>query len=351
MKRLLSLLFLMLFTLRPANAQEWTVPTVSAQPSYIAPLTPNYWETLKTTNLVLHGDPRDDRSLLKLGQAGENALKRLSVDLDVPIGPVIHIFLTTSEKQFQNLQPGTPPAWADGTAYPSAGAIFLKSPRIRPPQSKPLDMVLTHELTHVLFGRAFAPQQPPTWLQEGVAQLYAGENDPDIIYRMSRGGPLLSLDELHRGFPQDPQRADLAYAQSADFISWIRMEHGDQAIPLLLRELRAGSTLDRAIRVTTGLYVHELDQAWRDRLNSGAPLWMVQFGKSETWWGIISFAAGIALIMAYRRRRMQLREYAEAELARDALIAMYLKRRAAERRHRTGGRGQMIRHEMVAESF
>jgi hypothetical protein len=83
--------------------------------------------------------------------------------------------VVASDADFRALQPGQPPTWADATAYPAAGPICLRAPALRSGTDTRLEQVLDHELVHVLLGRAFAPAQPPTWLQEGIARVFAGE--------------------------------------------------------------------------------------------------------------------------------------------------------------------------------
>jgi hypothetical protein len=78
---------------------------------------------------------------------------------------------------------GPSPEWADATAWPELGAIFLRSPDIRVGGDEPLEQVLDHELVHVLLGRAFGDEQPPIWLQEGVAQVLAKQLGPRRVAR------------------------------------------------------------------------------------------------------------------------------------------------------------------------
>ena len=176
-----------------------------------------------------------------------------------------------TQESFQKLQPGRFPDWADGTAWPSLGLIFLRSPDIRDGRSDPLTQVLDHEIAHILLGRAFANRPVPRWLQEGVAQLVAGEHNHESIDTLSQGvlgGGLLSLRELSRGFPSNPHRARLAYAQSADFVIFLQQHYGAHSLQKLIYYMSHQYSFDQSIQLTTGRSVEDLDLEWRGELSN-----------------------------------------------------------------------------------
>src|SRR5690606_24960154 len=112
----------------------------------------------------------------------------LADELGVPIGDTIHVYVTPSTQAFRELQPGSPPTWADATAYPGRGVVYLRAPEARGGAADPIEQVLEHELTHILVGRAFLPNHPPSWLQEGVAQVVSGEHEPGLSRELLRAG-------------------------------------------------------------------------------------------------------------------------------------------------------------------
>lgn len=318
----------------PAQAQQIGPVTAPLQVAVDPPAVPEGWDTVSGTWLEVHGRPEEGALLLDLARQGSAAVDRLAQTLGVPVGGTIHVYLTPTQHAFETLQPGRPPVYADATAWPTHGAIFLRRPRIRAPEANPLQQVLEHELIHVLLGRAFAPAQPPHWLQEGAAQFYSGEYDPTTAQRLARGwagqGELIGLAELSRGFPSDPARADLAYAQSADFVAFLLATYGEAAFPALLDAVREGLPLERAVRVATGEELADVDEAWRSRLRSGVPLWISGLGSEEFWWAAIGVVAAGALVSARGRRRAELEAYAEEERRRDALIAAMMQRHLRE---------------------
>ncbi len=324
------LLAFTLFTAPPAAAQDmYSAPADDVVLGLDAPAVPDGWTTVHGTYVLVHGRPEDERLLLALSRHASDSVLALSDQLDVPIGGTIHVYLASTRAEFTSLQPGRVPEYADGTAWPGRGAIFLRRPVLRGPGARPLEQVLDHELVHVLLGRTFAPGHPPRWLQEGIAQVAAGEHDPSAVQRIARGGLMggpYTLRQLTYGFPEDAARADLAYAQSADFISFIQAEHGDDALRTLIREMNHGGDVDRAVRRATGMFMEDVEAEWLGRLGGGLPLWVTLAADLNTWWFLAAVLGFGGLILARRRLRRRMKDYAEAEARQDALVASLLGR-------------------------
>ena len=305
-----------------AQAAEWvSAPTPVEEVA--PPPVPAGWIAVEGPFLVVHGRPEDRRQLTRLARHGAASLPRLAEELGLPLGTTIHVALPTEQLQFSQMQPGAPPHWADGTAWPLNGWIYLRHPRLRPLGATPLETVLDHELVHVLMGRAFAPNRAPRWLDEGTAQVFAGELTPDTTRRLARGligRDLYTLQELDWGFPRDRAGAQLAYAQSADFVAFFRAEYGDEAFHTLLLQLAAGAEIQGAVRTSTGLFLEDVDQAWRSRL-SRPRLILSALGAVDAMWfftGVLGFFGVIVIHIRQRRKR---RRIVEEERLEEALVA------------------------------
>jgi hypothetical protein len=132
---------------------------------------------------------------------------------------------------------------------------------------------------------------------------------------MALGGPI-ALESLTRGFPADPARAQLAYAQSADFIEWMRVTYGARSLQVLIAELAAGRSVDGAMYGATGSFLPEVEAAYRATLSSGLPLglsWATSTDAVFALGGILLIVGGIA------RRRQFHQRLAEME-AEEALV-------------------------------
>jgi hypothetical protein len=309
----------------PALGGEPTISAAEPRVTAVLPEVPSDWETIPGTFARVSGDPRHATLMLQLANHAAEALPRLARELEVPIGNTVHVYLVDSDREFRALQPGAPPLWADATAYPSSGAIFLRAPGLRGVVDTSLETVLDHELIHILIGRAFAPADPPSWLQEGVARVYANEFGPEDAHIIAaHANNLLLLGELDNGFPRDPVLARLAYAQSADFVSWLRHAHGPHTVPALVRGLARDQDLETAVVAATGTPLNVLERSWLDRIQGGPPAWLKLLDHGEIFWGAGALAlvgAGINRRRAFKQRMLERDAEERAEEERLAALA------------------------------
>lgn len=261
----------------------------------------------------VHGGPDDHVTVRRLADHAATAVPRLAKRIGVATGGAIDIYLAPTQEDFERLQPDAPPDWADGTAWPRWGLIFLRAPDARPGTAEPLEQVLDHELVHVLLGRAFAPRTPPRWLQEGLAQFWTGELGPDTTNDLASmvfgRDDLLSLRELSRGFHGDGVSARHAYAAAADFIGFLASEHGEDGVRALIAGMADGRSFEDALQAATGVPPAELEAAWRGRWSDPA-LILKTLTSAEVLWGV---AGVLALIGAFRVRRRTKRKLAKWE--------------------------------------
>ena len=327
MRRLLLALMLFVATLTggQASAQEWApAPTWTDELSAQRPVVPAEWITEKGTYLRVHGHPDDQATLLRLARYGSDRLPELADRLGVPIGHTIHVFVAPTQTSFRELQPGRAPTWADGVAYPALGTILLRAPSVRGGTASPLERVFDHELVHILLGRAFAPAVPPSWLQEGTAQLLAGEVGPQVARDIASGmavGGLIDLDDLGHGFPADAMRARLAYAQSADFVAWLENRHGEQVVPQLVAHSRQGKTLAAAIRLTTGDALADVERAWSSQYTTGFGFSWTAAMNEGVLFGLGGVMLAVGGVMRRRRFHQRMEELAAEEALVDQLLA------------------------------
>ncbi len=286
------------------------------------PVVPAEWRTLEGLYARVHAHPDDLSTARTLAAHAAEAIPRIGDELGLPPGGVMDIYLTPTRATFDRLQPGTPPPWADGTAWPRRGLIFLHSPRVRSGTASPLTQVLDHEIAHIVLGRGFGPRPVPHWLQEGTAQLVAREYTPELTERLGAGvlgDSLLGLDQITRGFPLDPMRAQMAYAQSADFLAFLQNEYGRDAVQGVVFEMARGQTAEAALRGATGLTLSQLDRAWRGRLGQSGLLGLQTLVSDTALLGGTGFAFVVLGSLALRRRREQLEQMGRDDALHDAL--------------------------------
>lgn len=273
--------------------------------------------------VVVHAAPDDARVARRLADHADEAVPRIGEALGIPAGQRIRVIVAPDDATFSSMQPGTPPTWADGTAWPLQGLVFLHAPDARPGTATPLETVFDHELVHIMLGRAFAPRRVPHWLQEGSAQVLANEVRPDQTARLGALGgadALLRLDDITGSWPADPVRAQLAYAQSAHLVAFLRNSYGQDAFRDLVRRLARGQDVDAALKGATGYTGHQIDTQWRTRLAS-SPLWMQSVFTDTTLLGLGGFMLVAGFFAHRKRRREQLDRWAREEAVQDAIYA------------------------------
>lgn len=328
---MLTALLLLITTLfsAPAQAQAWEASTVVDVSVSLEPMPelPNTYVPDPGLYATVHARPDDRRTAKQLSDHALVVIPALAERLGVGTGRSMNIVLAHDQADFEELQPGRTHDWADGTAWPQRSLIYLKAPRARSGNSKDLEQVLEHEVVHVLLGQAFGRRPVPTWLQEGMAQYYAGEVTPDLPERIARGmvgGGLMSLNQLSYGFPRSPQRADLAYAQSADLINWLASEYGEQSLGVLVQHMSRGESMNASLYAATGVTSTELEQAWQSRLKDHG-LWMAAFFAEGSFFVLV---IPLALVGAWSLRKRQKETLArwEEEEQRRAAYEAFVKR-------------------------
>ncbi len=126
---------------------------------------------------------------------------------------------------------------------------------------------LTHELTHILVGRAAGGTSAlvPIWLNEGLAEY--GNLDQGLSYDYflewaidtNRLTPFSRL----RTFPGDPDLIIVSYGQSRSIVDHLISNYGGEKIAETLAKIAAGVNADIAIREIYGKSVQQLDNEWR----------------------------------------------------------------------------------------
>ena len=266
----LFLLLLQVFALLVPSARA--APAFEAPPqvevySPRLPEPPGGWWREDGLYVQVYSTAEDRPVGARLARVANEQLPQLSERLGLPVRGNTRIYLAATQKDFLSIQPGRPPDWADGTAWPTLGLVFLRSPSIRSGTASPLEQVLVHELVHILVGQAFGKGDPPHWLQEGLASYIAGEAGPERTAALMAHMPstLLRFKDLEEGFPSDPISAQLAYAQSGDLIAWLANRYGDASLGELVRRTAAGDPMPVALRAISGGSPVEMEAEWRER--------------------------------------------------------------------------------------
>lgn len=274
----------------------------------------------------------------------EEAWPRLEHDLGQDVDDAIVVRLARNPEQMRRLAPrgAPPPTYASGVAYPALGVILLTKTAPETWTPPELAQVLVHELSHVSLRRAVGEgsSELPRWFVEGVAIHHAEERSLDrfqVLWNAHVQEALLSLDELDGRFPARVHEVSLAYAQSADVVSFLRREDPDGIrFRELVRHLRDGRTFDDALLDAYALTPTQLDREWNAAITERMGTLPMVIG------GATFPAVGVVLLLfAWRKRRRQAKQRlgamaAEEKAHDDAIdrLAALAEARRAEQRER-----------------
>ncbi len=229
---------------------------------------------------------------------------RVVEDFGVPIEDDLIIRVARNPREMRALAPvgAPPPDYATGVAYPQWGVILLSMSAPETWEPPDLEVVLVHELSHVAFHRAVLGHEAPRWFREGIA---IHQSEVRLLPRMqsllraAAQRSMLRLSELDQHFPTRPYEVNLAYAQSADVVGFLRRSHNDERrFHRMIQSLRRGDTFDVALANAYGWTRVGLERQWRESLRTRYRIVPALLTGTTVW-----VAAAILVVVAYRRRR------------------------------------------------
>ncbi len=277
-------------------------------------------DPLKTAHLTFVPGPGATNTAEALAQGGETDWMSVMADLGRDVDANIEVRVALDESTFRSMLPPSAnvPAWAAGVAFPKLKLAVL---RISPSDNKARG-ILRHELSHVAVG-ILTGDQIPHWFLEGLATIRAGDawerKGPSLVQAALSEG-LFSFDHLAETFPTRPADAELAYAQSADFVQFLVDRSGEASVPQALREVVNGASFDVAMMRVYGATPRVLENEWRRSLARWEILVRFMTGR-DLLWTAITFLFLIAAWRMRQRRQAHLR-YMEQEEHLEALRAL-----------------------------
>jgi hypothetical protein len=224
------------------------------------------WRTLSEAPVTLHWYTGSDDFARRALRVGVDAIDQAAELLGVAeVDPVDFFVYDSSDALYGALGPGTREN-VGGQANP---LIRTMVGVIRPEDvdSDWVDVLVTHELTHMVFADATANpfHQPPRWLNEGLAVYLSegyGVSDRAQVASAASQGQLTPLTAIAGLFPTTYDRFSLAYAQSVSAVDFFIDTYGQDTLVRLINSYRDGVTDDEAFLAATGSDLRAFDDAW-----------------------------------------------------------------------------------------
>jgi hypothetical protein len=279
---------------------------------------PPGWRVLTTQHLLIQYPPSEEASARLLTRIGDEEVEQLMDELELSLDRPLVVRLAGDAETFSRVQPGRPPTWAAGTAYPNLELMVLMTHNGLPLNSSgSFRTTFVHETVHLLLGRAFGDRPVPRWLNEGLARYLADEVSLEEWATLSRAilmGGLIPFSELEQRFPAGAARAELAYAQSREFLSYLFGRYPG-LLPRLVQQLSQGSSLNEALWHEARAGLTGLEEDWLHELK-GSFAWLSALTGGLTLWG----GGAVLLVLAFARKRRQSQERRARWAEEEALV-------------------------------
>jgi hypothetical protein len=249
---------------------------------------------------------------------------------DVLEGVLIRIARTPEQMTELAPEDAPPPGYAAGVAYPSAHLALLALQAPGTWEAPDLVELLRHELSHLALYDAVAGHHVPRWFDEGLAIHESGELPwarRVALADASLGKHLLPLADLDRGFPADHYDVNIAYAESADFVSFLLRDSDRARFGSLVERVRGGAAFDRALEDAYGTDMRKLEYEWRAELSRRFGIVPALTGGGLLWVLIVGLA-GAAWIKRRRLAKAKLARWALEEAEMEAALATAERARA-----------------------
>jgi len=247
-----------------------------------------------------------------------DAWETLEEDLGVDVDDSLEVRISRDPDEMRELGPrwAPPPAYAAGVAYGSTGLILLTLTAPETWERPDVETVFVHELSHIALRRAVNGHELPRWFVEGVAIHQSGERSLERVKTLwggHFGDRLIPLAQLDRSFPSKPHEVNLAYAQAADVVRYLRRDAREgRRFAVLIGELAEGETFPDALSDAYAVTEGQLERDWLASVGERARALPLIVGGG-TFWVIAAFL----LIAAWRRRRKQTKKRLAAMAAQE----------------------------------
>ncbi len=194
-----------------------------------------------------------------------DALARLEDTFQMRLDHQTRIIIYADGNLMREALGGGTSQWVGGQAIAPFNVIVFHAS----PTTADLDMLLSHELTHIVIDQVSDNpfSSPPSWIHEGLATINETTGElrfdyPGIVDDALRRDSLLSLRGLTGSFPASSGGAILAYAESNSLVNYVIATYGAESIGRLLGAYRDGVTDDEAVQAAIGISLDRLERQW-----------------------------------------------------------------------------------------
>ena len=266
------------------------------------------YHRLETNHFFIEYWEADGKLANHIATTSEDLRGRIIADIGYDFSDKTVIVLAPSIEEFQKVQPGKEmiPLWAAAVAYPERNLMILRSPGAIKGGRLDYEKVFTHEFTHIVIGKVMEGRDTPTWLAEGFAMYESSEWHLTRMSSLTKAfltKRVIPLEKLHDNFPSGPDEAELAYAESFMFVSFLINKFGRKAFQQFLRDYAADGDLRGSLTKMSGMHLVTLEKEWLDYMEVRVS-WIPLITSATTLWFVIT----LVFVYGYYRKRRIARE-------------------------------------------
>jgi hypothetical protein len=273
----------------------WTIAdvrgtTLTTEPRSFAYVDDRFdWQTLHQDGIVLHWYVGELKIAQQALDVAIQAVSRAALDLPLQaLQKAIEVYLYAGAADLGPALPAGLPAGADALTLYETNVILVP---YDPQEANipALRRTLPHEVTHALIYEATqgSHSRVPLWLSEGLSTSveYAFAPDPDardLLDEALAAQRAIPLSTLCAEYPTDWQKAQLAYAESASVIDYLRDLYGRDALRALVTAYADGATCKGGVQRVLGTSLDRLEMSWRAHVAPRGP-WATFWEQSGAW--------------------------------------------------------------------
>lgn len=224
------------------------------------------WKTLEQGMVTLYWYQGDNDFAVKLMDATQTALGRLSENTGAGLKSAVRIYIYETSNDLKGAMI-YPQDWTGGVAYSQYGTIAIG---IAPEDSSIAWGIgaISHELTHLVVSQVTGNpyNSVPTWLNEGLAMYSEGTLDPSFVSFLTAAEDsksLISVRSLTSPFSAYADQSYLAYAESYSIVAYLIEHYGRDKMLGLLDLFSRGSGYDDALTQVYSVNMDSLNALWQ----------------------------------------------------------------------------------------
>jgi hypothetical protein len=266
------------------------------------------WQSLESGMLRVHwyaGGQDFGQAALNTARAGVDSVKHL---IPAPLDQPVDFYIYASLSDLRGTLISGSQEWVAGHADPSLGVVMV-AVEPGPAQEDTMQQRIPHELMHVMLYRAVGDgyRTIPAWLSEGtagLAEIVTNAGYGPVLKQAVARSDWIPLGTVCSSFPEDSDRAFLAYAEARSFAHYLHEKYGSTRLLELATLYASGADCVQGPELAFGLPLSVLEEDWHASLveQKGFPTSLKNITPYLVLLGVILIFPIFSILSSIRRK-------------------------------------------------